>query len=884
MNLFRKQKGTVSVLLTLLLVPTLIISGLVTDAARIYGAKSIISDAGMLAMNAGLTYYDSDLKDKYGLLALSQAAGDLDIEEYFINTIQASGIDGAENVSKLLDLSIEGNMEVTGVAGSEIYQTEVEKAQILEYMKYRAPVVIADELWDKIKEIKENEKNIAALNAEADFNEDLEDLQDACENAKAAVDEYLKYEEDSTHAKVMNSVDETRKNMETGAFHIMLGTAFWPMEDPTTPTSFLDAFAKFTNSTSILADAYPEGSVTDEELRNLFEQYIDCVGAYQFLLQDNTDNEEDRVYITKRFEEDGRSYQFAEQQYEDYRENKSIIQKYYDDSVNVGSKDIQYGNKIHSSFSSLLNAKAALEKAILAVDELKTAWEEAKNSHNEWENAVEQLSDDGENGFKTSQEEELTKYEDMFTEEAFDTFAQKLNDNVAYTQSGIDYLKDFKFLEISLTESINTEQQIADAIKEIQFSAKTVSGVETRRDELMREQYVVSDKTFDDTLTILKDDEFYKKLSELCTEQEKDPQTVVDNNKSKVSSIYAENNFAAYEKELDKELDGLTGPSWSDDNPQPSKKIKNSSGPKASNVDPSSSTDVTNKKQRKNAVTKAKKSLENIQTFLSKVDDIFTSNLENLYLMEYGIQMFSYYTVDKDSDGNTIESGITSMSGDDLTKHVMYKSEAEYILWGKETAKENINNTRMLMYGIRFVFDLIYAFSDAEICAATESIAVCLSFGIAFIEPIISFVLKVAIAAAEAAYDVQELMKGKPVPLLKDSSNSHVADVLGETLGLKKNKISNRSVLTMNYKEYLTVFLMVHMVGSLEKTALARIADCIQLNTGTNLDITTSCTMIAVSANVKIRTTFLRKASEWSGSHSATSDYYTINYKSCLGY
>jgi hypothetical protein len=87
----------------------------------------------------------------------------------------------------------------------------------------------------------------------------------------------------------------------------------------------------------------------------------------------------------------------------------------------------------------------------------------------------------------------------------------------------------------------------------------------------------------------------------------------------------------------------------------------------------------------------------------------------------------------------------------------------------------------------------------------------------------------------------------------------------------------------MNYKEYLTIFLMIHMVGTLETTALARMADCIQLNTK-SLDITKAYTMIAVSANVKVRTTFLRKASAWSGSNSITNDYYTISYKSCLGY
>jgi hypothetical protein len=882
LNVFRKQKGTVSVLLTLLLVPTLIISGLVTDAARVYGAKSIISDAGMLAMNAGLTYYDSELKDDYGLLALGTAVRDLDIEKYFINTIRASGIDGAENVSTLLDLSIEDKLEVTGVSGSEIYQTEVEKAQILEYMKYRAPVVIAEELWDKLKEIKENQKKIEALNAQADFTDELEDLQDACEKAKEAIDAYLELEE--YRVLVGSAEANTKASLKDCAFHIMLGTALWPMTDPQTPIDFMDAFAKFTNVTSVLKEDYPDGQLKDAELRSLFEQYIYCVGCKQFLLQDNSDNVQEREYITKKFEDMGFSYQDAEQQYDEYMENKGIVSQYLSDCISLGTWEITTGNEINSAMSWLLNIQNALEHAVSAVNDLKIEWMAAKNSHEQWESAVGQLSGDGENSFKSAQEECLKEYEDMFTDEAFDVFVQKMNDNITYAKDGQEYFKGFTFMGIGLADTLNAGDKIVDAIREIQFTAKTVSDVETRRDELIRDEYVVTDKTFNDPFYVLKDDDFYKKLCELCTEQEKDSKKTIKDNKSKVKSIYAENNYVAFEKELNDELEGLTGPSWTKDKPQPSAKLEELADTEASKIEPSSTTDVTKKSERKSAVKKAKESLENVQTFLSKVDDLFTSNLENLYLMEYGIQMFSYYTVDKDSEGNTIESGITSMSGDDLTAHVMYKSEAEYILWGKNTAKDNINNTRMLLYGIRFVFDLIYAFTDTEICAATKSIALCLSFGIAFVVPIINFVLKVAVAAVEAAYDVQELMKGKSVPLFKDSSNSHVAEVLGEKLGLKKKRISNQSALTMNYKEYLTVFLMIHMVGTFETTALARMADCIQLNTSENLDITTSYTMIAVSADVKVRTTFLRKASAWSGSNSVTSDYYTISYKSCLGY
>ena len=40
-----KSKGAISVFLTLILLPTLLLGGLTTDAARIYMSKVVISDA-----------------------------------------------------------------------------------------------------------------------------------------------------------------------------------------------------------------------------------------------------------------------------------------------------------------------------------------------------------------------------------------------------------------------------------------------------------------------------------------------------------------------------------------------------------------------------------------------------------------------------------------------------------------------------------------------------------------------------------------------------------------------------------------------------------------------------------------------------------------------
>ncbi len=74
-RLFEKIKndcaGAVTVLVTLLLIPAVLISGTGVDLARAYAAKSIVQDANQLAGNSALASYDAMLQDLYGLFAMS---------------------------------------------------------------------------------------------------------------------------------------------------------------------------------------------------------------------------------------------------------------------------------------------------------------------------------------------------------------------------------------------------------------------------------------------------------------------------------------------------------------------------------------------------------------------------------------------------------------------------------------------------------------------------------------------------------------------------------------------------------------------------------------------------------------------------------------------
>lgn len=64
---FHDCKGAVTVFVTLLLIPAVLICGTGVDLARIFAARSTLQDANQLAGNSVLASYDALLQDLYGL-------------------------------------------------------------------------------------------------------------------------------------------------------------------------------------------------------------------------------------------------------------------------------------------------------------------------------------------------------------------------------------------------------------------------------------------------------------------------------------------------------------------------------------------------------------------------------------------------------------------------------------------------------------------------------------------------------------------------------------------------------------------------------------------------------------------------------------------------
>ncbi|MBT9776421.1 hypothetical protein GPL15_07880 [Clostridium sp. MCC353] len=210
MKKFRKKiRGSISLFLSLIMLLLIILEGFLIDGSKVLAAKSMMSSAGEMALNAGLTYYDQVLYDIYGLFAVSETEEELsaNLKNHFKKTLGESvGSGGAdtqyideilehidssikngwngEEAGRLLNLQLDDStFKAGGVDGSQLSQPYVLRSQILEYMKYRGPASLGYGMLEKIHAFKEVDKQQKTMEKKLDYEEKMSDVQKACENA-----------------------------------------------------------------------------------------------------------------------------------------------------------------------------------------------------------------------------------------------------------------------------------------------------------------------------------------------------------------------------------------------------------------------------------------------------------------------------------------------------------------------------------------------------------------------------------------------------------------------------------------------------------------------------------------------------------------------------
>lgn len=211
----KRNKGAVTVFLTLILVPCMIFTCAFGDVSRVALSKSQAVGAADLALYSLMANYDEELKEWYGLVASCQTIDEFYkvSGDYFVGMMNANGLDSTASNTLLayLDaarngdfsnfLQVEGldSVSVKPVSGGSLGSNPaLIEDGIVEFMKYRGPIVIVENLIDRFGKMNFDgltgaDENEAIVEAKQEYAEAEGEMMSELLYTFLAIEQYVDY-------------------------------------------------------------------------------------------------------------------------------------------------------------------------------------------------------------------------------------------------------------------------------------------------------------------------------------------------------------------------------------------------------------------------------------------------------------------------------------------------------------------------------------------------------------------------------------------------------------------------------------------------------------------------------------------------------------------
>lgn len=166
----KKEKGAVSVFLVIILVPCMLVASIFVDVGRVSLSKSAAESASDLALNSLMTNYDFDLNDWYGMVASCQNIDEFyeASEKCFESALKSQNLSDDEittllgsfksmigDTADVVDYlqvtptSDDNFAKIGAMEGANLANSTMLKSQIVDFMKYRAPLAACENIVDQ---------------------------------------------------------------------------------------------------------------------------------------------------------------------------------------------------------------------------------------------------------------------------------------------------------------------------------------------------------------------------------------------------------------------------------------------------------------------------------------------------------------------------------------------------------------------------------------------------------------------------------------------------------------------------------------------------------------------------------------------------------------
>lgn len=172
MKKWRQADGTVSVFLISIIAGIFVFNAVLIDYARIYAAKQHVQAAHDEAIRSILAAFDSTLQSKYGLFGFEESQ----VEGLYPEMVANNLPDGSSDAFRLTDpRPVDDSVQL--LYPFQLGSHTIFRQQILEDMKYKAPVELTLEVLGNFQQVSEVMQQTSALSkAAAAIEKDYEDM------------------------------------------------------------------------------------------------------------------------------------------------------------------------------------------------------------------------------------------------------------------------------------------------------------------------------------------------------------------------------------------------------------------------------------------------------------------------------------------------------------------------------------------------------------------------------------------------------------------------------------------------------------------------------------------------------------------------------------
>lgn len=158
--------------------------------------------------------------------------------------------------------------------------------------------------------------------------------------------------------------------------------------------------------------------------------------------------------------------------------------------------------------------------------------------------------------------------------------------------------------------------------------------------------------------------------------------------------------------------------------------------------------------------------------------------------------------------------------------------QVEYLLRGNDNDVTNLRETVNLLLAVREAANVTYLYSDREKCGQAEAAALLITnlLGVPEASNVLKNVLLLGWSFAESMHDVEVLLSGGKIPLLKDATGWHYD--MQHALQYGGEAVSEGASVGLAYEDYLRIFMMFVDLDTLTARAMNMVEADVRLTTG----------------------------------------------------